>query len=293
MRKGLVFDIINHGFMILFSFICLYPFIYVAALSFNEGIDAQRGGIYFLPRVFSLANYQTIFKDDAILTAYGITLFRVITGTVLSLGLCAASAYAMSRPALPFRKVFNWMVLLPMYFSGGLIPTYLVINGLGLRDNILVYVVPALYGSFNIILIRSFIKSLPDALCESAKLDGANEFVLFTRIIFPLLGPVLATVALFIAVGHWNDWFTGTLYVSSKKLWPASTLLLNILKSSEITSYINPKHLQPGALARKNVVTPEAIKMAMLIVTTVPILVVYPFLQKYFVKGVMVGSLKG
>lgn len=288
-----VFDTCNVLVMIAFTFLCLYPFVYVAVLSFNDGIDAQRGGIYFWPRIVTMENYVAIFQDKSVLSAYAITLFRVVVGTTTSVLLTAACSYAMQRPMLPFRKAFNWMIVLPLYFSGGLIPYYMVIKTLGLRDNLLVYIIPALFSPFNIILVRTFVKQLHEAMFESAKLDGANEWTIFTRIIFPLLGPVLATISLFIAVGHWNDWFTGTIYMSRKDLWPASTLLLHILQSSEISTYVNPKMFTTGALARKRTVTPEAIKMAMLMVTTLPIVLAYPFLQRYFVKGVMVGSLKG
>jgi putative aldouronate transport system permease protein len=177
-----------------------------------------------------------------------------------------------------------------MYFSGGIIPYYLVVSGLGLRDNIWVFIIPSLYSSFNIILMRTFMVQLPESLNESARLDGAGDFIIFCRIILPLSMPVLATVALFTAVHHWNDWYTATVFTTGKKLWPASTLLLNILKSSEISSFISTKFFMVGG--RKRIVTPEALKMAMLIVTTLPVVIVYPFLQKYFVKGVMIGSLK-
>jgi putative aldouronate transport system permease protein len=156
-----------------------------------------------------------------------------------------------------------------------------------------VYVVPMLFSSFNIILMRTFMRNLPESLFESARLDGAGEGVVFFRIALPLSGPVLATIALFTAVGHWNDWFTGLVFVFEKKLWPASTLLLNVLRSSEISTYVNPKMFMSSGLVKRRVVTPESLKMAMLIVTTLPVVLVYPFLQKYFVKGVMIGSLKG
>lgn len=178
-----------------------------------------------------------------------------------------------------------------MYFSGGLIPTYIVISGIGLQDNLLVYIIPSLYATFNIILVRTYMKGLPEALHESAVLDGANEWTIFTRLYLPLSMPVIATISLFIAVGHWNDWYTATIYTSTKDLWPASTLLQNILTSSEISNYVNTKFFSQQ-MNRRPVVTPEALKMAMLIVTTVPIVAVYPFVQKYFVQGMMIGSLK-
>lgn len=285
-----IFNSFNNFFMLAFCFICIYPFIYILALSLNDGLDAQKGGIYFYPRIFTLQNYITIFKNPDILNSYGITIFRVIVGTTLSVLLVAACSYAMSRPTLPFKRWFNWMILIPMYFSGGMIPYYILVNGLGFKNSIWVYVIPSIYGSFNIILMRTFMKQLPESLNESAKLDGANELTIFVKIIIPLSMPVFATVALFTAVYHWNDWYTATVFATSKKMWPASTLLLNILKSSEISSFVSTKFFAMGA--RKKVVTPEALKMAMLVVTTLPIVIIYPFLQKYFVKGVMIGSLK-
>jgi putative aldouronate transport system permease protein len=279
--------------MILFSFLCLYPFLFVLALSLNDGLDAQRGGIYLWPRIFSLENYKTIFSNSDLVHAYLITIYRVSVGTVLSLGLTSLTGFALSRRALPLRRLFGWMVFVPMYFSGGIIPYYMVLNTLDLTNRLAVYVVPALLSSFNIILMRTFMRNLPESLFESARLDGASELTVFTRIAFPLSGPVLATIALFTAVGHWNDWFTGLVFVFEKKLWPVSTLLLNILRSSEIQTYVNPKFFMSTGLTKRRVVTPESLKMAMLIVTTVPVLLIYPFLQKYFVKGVMIGSLKG
>ena len=253
------FRILNLLFMILFSVACLYPFIYVLALSLNDGVDAQRGGIYFWPRKSTFENYLTVFKDNSILGAYAITLYRVVVGTVSSVLLTAAAAYAMSRKSLPFKKFFNWLILLPMYFSGGLIPTYIVISGIGLQDNLLVYIIPSLYATFNIILVRTYMKGLPEALHESAVLDGANEWTIFTRLYLPLSMPVIATISLFIAVGHWNDWYTATIYTSTKDLWPASTLLQNILTSSEISNYVNTKFFSQQ-MNRRPVVTPEALK---------------------------------
>lgn len=293
LRRGRTFTILNRAFMVLFSFLCLYPFIFVLALSLNDGVDAQRGGIFLIPRIFSLENYKTIFSTSDLVHAYTITIYRVLVGTVLSLALTSLTGFALSRRALPFRRFFNWMVFVPLYFSGGIIPYYMVLNTLGLTNNLAVYVLPALLSSFNVILMRTFMKSLPESLFESARLDGAGEFVVFTRVAFPLSGPVMATIALFTAVGHWNDWFTGLVFVFEKKLWPVSTLLLNILRSSEIQTYVNPKFFMSTGLTKRRVVTPESLKMAMLIVTTVPVLLIYPFLQKYFVKGVMIGSLKG
>lgn len=292
-RGSRTFATLNVIGMILFSFLCLYPFLFVLALSLNDGLDAQRGGIYLWPRIPSLENYKTIFANSDLLHAYLITIYRVSLGTVLSLGLTALTGFALSRRALPLRRLFGWMIFVPMYFSGGIIPYYIVLNTLGLTNKLAVYVVPALLSSFNIILMRTFMKNLPESLFESARLDGAGELSVFTRIAFPLSGPVLATIALFTAVGHWNDWFTGLVFVFEKKLWPVSTLLLNILRSSEIQTYVNPKFFMSSGLTKRRVVTPESLKMAMLIVTTVPVLLIYPFLQKYFVKGVMIGSLKG
>jgi putative aldouronate transport system permease protein len=289
-----LFEILNIGFMIGFSILCIYPFIYVTALSFNDGMDAMRGGIYFFPRVFTLENYESIFKDKRIVGSSLISVYRTFFGALFAVLFNSCYAYAISKKNLPGRKFFNWLMLIPMYFGAGIIPYFLVCKQLGLVNNILVYVIPAIAAPFYIMLLRVFYADMPISLEESAKLDGAGYFTIFFKIYFPLSIPALATVALLSGIAHWNDWFDGTIMMFNSRLWPLQTLLLNILQGADIMSFFKGKNLaNVGAVARKTKITVESIKMAMLVFTVAPIILIYPFLQKYFMKGMMIGSVKG
>lgn len=284
-----IFNLFNYAFMTFFSITCVYPFIYVAAISLNDATDAQRGGIYLLPRVVSLSNYAALFQDDTILVAYGISIARVLMSIFTQLFFCSLFAYAMTRKEFIGRKFLKWWIFIPMYFSGGLIPYYMVLYYTHMLNSFLTYIVPGLFSTFYIIVFMTNIKEIPPSLEESARIDGAGEPVLFFRIILPMIKPVLAAIALFIGVGAWNDWFTGYTFISNTKLWTAQNVLLFILQSNEPSNLAAIAKINKGI---KSTVTAESIKMAMLMVTTVPILCIYPFLQKYFVKGVMIGSIK-
>jgi putative aldouronate transport system permease protein len=283
------FYFFNILFMIGFSILCLYPFIYIAAISLNDAMDAQRGGIYLWPRIFTLSNYKAIFLNNDIFQGYLVTVARVSVGVVSQVLLVAMFAYALTKKDFPLRKLLNWWIIIPMFLGGGLIPYYIVLQNLHLLNSFWTYIIPALYASFNIILLRTFMLEIPPDLEESAKIDGASELSIFFKIIFPLSMPALATIALFVGVGHWNDWFTGFTFISNPKLWTAQNLLLFLIQSNEASNIAVLNKLQKGT----RTVTAESVKMAMLIATTLPILFIYPFLQKYFVKGIMVGSLKG
>lgn len=287
-----VFNITNISFFVLFSIICIYPFIYVTALAFNDGVDAMRGGIYFLPRVWTLKNFITIFQDKRLFTSFLISVFRTVVGTSLSVVLNSCFAFAVAKRDLPGRKFINWFILVPMYFGGGIIPFYLVCKMLHLTNNLLVYIIPGLITPFYILLLRVFYLGMSDSLEESAIIDGAGYFTIFFKLYFPLSVPALATVALLTGIDHWNDWFTGSVMFYSSKMWPLQTLLLNIVQGSDILQFLKGEAIN-SSMAKKPLITPESIKMAVLVVTVVPIVIVYPFLQKYFVKGMMIGSIKG
>ncbi|OUS69705.1 hypothetical protein B1748_30670 [Paenibacillus sp. MY03] len=289
-RKPDLFAVVNGLVMLLFTLACIYPFYYVLIVSLNDPLDAQRGGLYLWVRSFSFENYKAIFQTSELLNAYQITLFRVIVGSVLHLLLTAMFAFALTKKHFVFRKFLTWWMLIPMYFSGGLIPTYVVMDMLGLVNNVMVYVLPHLLATFHILILRTFLNELPAALEESAVIDGASDFSLFWRIVVPLSTPVLATVALFIGVFHWNDWFSGFTYMTSEDLWTAQNVLLKIIQTNEASNIASISKMDAGF---KATVTAESVKMAMLVITTVPVIVVYPFLQKYFVKGMMLGSVKG
>ncbi|MBP1966135.1 carbohydrate ABC transporter permease [Paenibacillus aceris] len=291
--EPILFHTINGIFMLLLAVVTLYPFLHTLTISFNEGNDALRGGIYLWPRSWSLQNYKAIFISGTIYHAAWISVARTITITVLGVFLTSMLAYTLAQPQYIFRKIIGLIFVLTMYFNAGLIPNYFLIKSLGLLNNFWVYVFPGMVSAFNLIVIRTYIRTLPSGLVESAKIDGAGDFTIFVRIILPLCTPVLATIALFIAVGSWNSWFDTFLYASSDlKL---STLQYEMMKL--LGSTMNSNN-DPGLLAGANtnqtkaMVTPASIRAAITIVAAVPILFVYPFLQRYFIVGMNLGSVK-
>lgn len=272
--------------------VILLPCINVVALAFNDGADAARGGIWFWPREFTLDNFKEVFKDGSIKTAYIITIARTVIGTFLSLMVTTLAGYALKQKDLPGRTLITVLITFTMLFGGGLIPTYIQYNNLHLLNSFWVYVVPSLVSVTYLLMIRTFFEGIPDSLEESAKLDGCGFFGIYTRIMLPLSKPVIAVVGLYTAVNHWNDWFAGAFYMNDTKMWPVQTVLQNMLTKAmsaqqEVTSVAQ-------ALAHNTVsVTSDSLKMAAVVVTTVPILCVYPFVQKYFAKGAMIGAVKG
>lgn len=283
----------NYLFLTVLSFTFLYPFWRIIILSVNDGIDSQKGGIFFLPRMLTLDNYAVIFAKPDIMSAYKITILRTVIGTVLSLIVCMLMAYGLSKKDLKGVRAVNIMMIITMYFSGGLIPTYLLYRDLSLLQSFWAYVIPVLYNAWNIILLRTFFRNLPSSLEESAKIDGANDMLVFFKIVFPLSLPIMATISLFTAVVHWNDWFAGTVYVTKRDMIPLQTLLMRIISDKQ--SSIGFIQASSGSLSSQQMqrVTSYSVKMATLVVTVLPIICVYPFLQKYFAKGVLAGSLKG
>ena len=283
-------DIIIYTIIVLFSFMCLYPFIYAIAVSFNDGLDTLKGGIYFIPRVFTLDNYTLIFQEDYILGSYLISIARVLSSIILIVLVNALLAYSLSKKTIKCRKFLNYLVIIPMYINGGFLPTYLVLKSYGLINNVWVYVLPHVVVSFYLILLKAFFSELPVEMEESAFLDGAGHITLFAKIIFPLSMPVIAVVILLAGVYHWNDWFDGVTYMRDIKLYPCASLLFKMLQDNSISNEIM---LAISRIRGDSSVRPEALKMTMLVVVTVPILFIYPFLQKYFMKGMMIGAIKG
>lgn len=291
LKKKTLMDYIILVFMAFVLVITLYPFLNVLAISFNDAIDSARGGIHIWPRKFTINNYVEIFiKNRQLWPAFINSVLRTVIGTITGLASCALLAFVLSKRKFMFNKFVSTMLILTMYVSGGMIPSYMLIRKLGLIDNFLVYIIPTLLSAFNVIVIRSFIDDLPDALSESAEIDGASDFTIFYKIILPLCIPVLATVALFIAVGQWNSWFDTYLYARSTP--SLSTLQYELMKildnSTSQGSALDPNN----PLLQQSKTTPEATKMAITVIATVPILLVYPFLQKYFVSGLTLGAVK-
>ncbi|MFP4017461.1 MAG: carbohydrate ABC transporter permease, partial [Halanaerobiales bacterium] len=293
-KKRKLEDVLLDGFiyisLIILIVVTIYPFLNTLAVSFNDGLDSLKGGIYLWPRKFTTYNYQSLLTKTQTYRAAGVSVARTVTTTVLGTFLTAMLAYIISRKDFVLRKQISFLYVLTMYVSGGLIPTYILYQKLGLTNNFWVYVLPGLAHAFNLIIIRTYIHGLPDSLIESAKMDGAGEFTIFMRIILPLCKPVLATIAIFTAVWHWNDWWTTFLYNSSN---PAlSTLQYELQKVLASAQTMSGSMEQAMASANQGgqQITPRAIRATMTIIVTVPIAIVYPFLQKYFVKGLTLGG---
>ncbi len=279
-------DYVLVAVFVVIIFITVYPFLNVLAISLNDPMDTMRNVNFIIPRQFTISNYVYIFKENNLGGPFLMSIVRTVTGTVVGVVCTAMLAYVLSRKDFCFRKSFTILFIITMYVSGGMIPEYLLLTRtLHLSNNFLVYIVPGLIWVYNVILIRSFIEGLPIALQEAAKIDGANDFIIWLKIVLPLCTPVLATVALFIAVGQWNSFMDTYLY--ARKLPTLQYVLYEIMEKATIK--IDP-HAQAEQM--KNTVSPMSVRMAITIVATVPILVVYPFLQKYFVGGMTIGAVK-
>ncbi len=274
------------GFVLLLT---LYPVYYCLIYSLNEGTNSILGNLYFFPRKFTFENYMVIFREKTLVSAFVVTVARTVIGTVMSLYIMSMAAYALTKPQLRFRKFYSVFGVISMYFSGGIIPFYIILNYLKLLNTFWVYILPGLVGFFNVLLMMTFFRELPASLEESVQIDGAGYFTIFNKIILPLSKPILATVALFVAVGHWNDWFSAAFYVTDEKLMTLPTLLMKMMNEavakSRMESFIRSSY-------SKSNLTIEAVRYAALMVTVMPIAMLYPFIQKYFIRGMMVGSIK-
>ncbi len=287
-KADIAFYTFNSIFMAVFVIVTLYPVLNTLAISFNDGLDALRGGIYLLPRKFSVKNYITVFKKDDLLVGAYISVARTVVGTALSLIACAILAFIVSRKNFLFAKQLSLFWVVTMYVNGGMIPVFLLYKGLHLTNSFWVYVIPGMVSAFNMLVIRTYMNGIPDSFEESAQLDGAGYTTIFLNIISPLCKPVYATVALFVAVYQWNSWFDVMLYNRmSDKLTTLQYELMKLLASvtSQSTSAQSMKNSTSS-------ITPTSIRAAASIVTMLPIICVYPFLQQYFVSGLTLGGVK-
>ena len=283
-----VFDWINVTLMVLFAVMSVYPLIYVLAGSFSEGADYIKGGIYLFPRIFSLENYEVVIKDIRLWKSFGITIARTVLGTITAVIYTAIVAYAMSRPNLLAKKAIYRFFIFTMFFGGGLIPYFWVINFLGLFDSFFVYIIPALFSVYNMLVFVNFFKTIPEEIHESAVMDGASEFRIFFKITLPLSGPVISTIALWIAVGHWNSFFDTMIYTSNENLWSLQYYLMKVVNEASLP----PAGVGlPYELLEK--VAPETVSLAAIIVSVIPVFILYPLILKTLTKGVVIGSLKG
>lgn len=291
MTKGeKIFNVFNLIFLGILGLSMLYPFIFSLNLSISDAAGANSGGFFLWPKGFSLAAYEKIFSDPMLVTGYLNTIFRTVVGVVLTVCCTALCAYPLSRPNMPYRKKAMFFVLFTMLFGGGLVPNYLLYNSLGLINNRLIYIIPGLIAAFNVILVRNYFTSISESLHEAAAIDGASEWFIFTRIYFPLSKPILATVAMFTAITHWNSWFDSMLYMTDETKMVVQTFLQRIVIEGNLAVGGDA-----GMLAQNTdftEMTPETIKAATVVVTVIPMMILYPFVQKFFTKGIMIGGVK-
>lgn len=285
----LAFVILNGLFMTLFVIITLYPVINTIAISFNDGIDAVKGGIHLWPRIFTTKNYATVLGKQNIKTAAVITVARTVIGSVLALVTNALLAYVVSRKNFMFKAQVSLFWVITMYVNGGLVPVLLLYKNLHLTNSFWVYVIPGMISAFNMLVMRTYMQGIPDSLEESAQLDGAGHFTIFSRIISPLCLPVYATITLFVAVYQWNSWFDAMLYNRMKDQYTTLQYELMKLLSSVMQQGGNAANVNKAGGSR---VTPVTVRSAATVITMLPIICLYPFLQRYFVTGLTIGGVK-
>ncbi len=288
-KDEVLFRVIGYPFLILFAILCVLPFLLVIGSSFASELEIARYGYSFIPRNPTLESYNQIFSNGAsIARAYGVTIFITITGTVLSTFINMMTGYVLMRRDFRWRNKFSFYFFFTTLFSGGLMPWYMVCVALGFRDNILALIVPGLVSVWNIILVKGFVGGIPYEITESAKIDGAGDFQIFIRLIWPLSTPVIATIGLFTALGYWNSWYNTMLFINNSNLYSLQYLLYKLINDAQALRAIAA---ESGEII--NTVPIEAMKMALTVVVTGPILLLYPFVQRYFIKGLTLGAVKG
>lgn len=289
-----IFKVFVVIFMLLVSVAFLFPYLNIIAKALNDSTDTSLGGITIFPRKFTLVNIQQVLSDTAIVRSSIISVLRVIIGTVIAIVILFFAAYALTKPGLRGRSAIVVFLSIPMFISGGLIPQYILYSKLHMLNTFLIYIIPGAFSFYNMVVIRSYLQTIPSSLAESARLDGAGEVKILFRIILPLSMPILATITLWLAVHHWNDWTSTLYFVTKKNLYTLQYLLHQVIQESSRLQANNMQALMEGRDigTASQQTTPEALKAAQIFVTTIPIICVYPWLQKYFMKGIMVGSIK-
>ncbi|KWX74417.1 ABC transporter permease [Paenibacillus riograndensis] len=287
-QKDLLLDSIIYTVLFMIMLTMLYPFYYVLIASFNKGSDSLLGGVYLWPRSFTLENYKMFLDDPKWYRAFIVTVVRTVSGTALGLLLTSLVAYGLSHRDLLFSKLYFAIIIFAMYFSGGLIPYYVVLRSIGLLNSFGVYIIPSMLSTFFLLIAISFFREIPGELKESAHIDGAGEFVIFFRIILPVSMPLLATMALFMGVGQWNSWLDSAYFVQSENLRTLAFRMMEVINKSN-----SPMDAIAAANSASAGVTSFSLQVTAMVVSIVPIICVYPFLQKYFVHGIMLGSVKG
>ncbi|MEG1441550.1 MAG: carbohydrate ABC transporter permease [Oscillospiraceae bacterium] len=288
-REVIIFNIFAYAVVIIFSILCILPFLYTLSGSFTEESMLYKG-ITLIPKQFSIESYKLILqKPDEMLNAYGVTIKLVILGTVFGLLITTMTAFVLQRKDFKYRNIFSFYFFFTTLFSGGLVPSYVLISKMGMKNTFWVLLIPVLVNVFNIIITRTYFQNnIPDSLTESAKIDGANDFRIYAQIFLPVSKPILATIGLFIAIQYWNDWSMAMLYITDKKLYPLQFYLYNIFNSMQWKQLLSEK--VGGSVGQ---MPQEGYKMAMTVFTMGPVILFYPFVQKYFVQGITIGAVKG
>lgn len=283
-----IFDIFNVLLMLIIIIITLYPLYHIVIVSISDGMAVMRGEVKLWPKGITFDSYRVIFQNRDIFVSFKNTVVYTVVGTAINLVMSCLCAYPLSRPNFSGRKLFTKLIVFTMFFNGGMIPMYLLVNSLGLMNSMWAVILPVAINTSNMIVIRTGFLTIPESLIESAKIDGANDFYILGKIALPLIKPVMATMLLFYAVSHWNSFFNAMLYLNEKSKYPLQIVLRNMI----VSGIFSEEASQMGRSSKFRV-TDTTIRYAVIMFTTFPILMVYPFLQKYFVKGVMIGSLKG
>jgi len=291
--ERIIFTTLNTTFLLALAAVMVYPLLNTLAISLNDGMDAVRGGIGIWPRDFSLQNYNVVFNMHTIYQAFFMSVLKTVVVVVTNLFFTSMLAYALSRKEFIFRRPITVIFVLTMYFDAGLIPNYLLIKDLGMLNSFHAYWVPTIISAFNLIILRTYIKSIPEEIIESARADGAGEFRMWWQIVMPLCKPALAVVGLFVAVGAWNSWLDTLLYNSGDQSLSTLQYELQKLLASSMNAGMNSVAATGAAASGGQVTTPIALRSTITVVAAVPILFVYPFLQKHFVSGLTIGSVKG
>lgn len=292
-RKGWGVQIILAVIFFIFTVLCIYPFYYVFVYSLSDAKAAAAGGFLLWPQHFTIYNYQCIAKLPGIAFAFLVSVSRTVLGTLITLFFSSMLAYSLMQPRLPARKVLYRIVITSLYLNAGLIPWYIFMLKIGMKNNPLIYVLPTAVSAYFLILIKTYMEQLPPALEESAKLDGAGYFTIFIRIILPLCKPILAAVAVYSAVGQWNSWTDNFFLISNPKLNTLQLTLLNYLNQAEAIAQQVKNSSSSLTTMHASALSPMSVRMTMTMVVAIPIILVYPFMQKYFVKGIMIGAVKG
>ncbi|WP_163872738.1 carbohydrate ABC transporter permease [Paenibacillus favisporus] len=285
---GVTFDVANYIVLTLFGLAAVLPFVYVIAGSFASDAELTQRAVFFIPKTFTLAAYEFIFSTGTIVKSIGVSIYVTVIGTLVNLFFTVTMAYSLAKRGLYGRNLVLNLVIFSMLFGGGMIPTYLVVKELHLLDSLWALMLPGAISAFNLIIVKNFFQEIPKEIEEAGRIDGCSELGLLWRIVLPLSMPVLATFTLFYTVGHWNDFFAALLYINDPEKWPLQVMLRQIVLLSQAAAgdlnSMDPNFVKPPD---------QSIKMAVIVVGTIPILCVYPFLQKHFAKGVLLGSVKG